>query len=581
MRGVMVSVAEQPEEKGRAQRDDLVAARAFAAPERRQEMERRPPAQALPPRIEHPAQGEAVRIEGHRGERTTGARDRSGPLCPRRLVSSRRLHPHSEGRDAAKFRRPEPGPLGVRTAGNGGALLRRQRGSGFARRADTRKARPDHPAQGRRCRVLRVRLVRCGNRAGGPQGGGAALDAPVRGAVEQATGADLGGVRVHTGAASEEAAAGVSARAYTTGQDVHFGAGQYQPGSREGDRLIAHELVHTVQQRGSNGHAAAQHKPSVSQPGDAAELEADRIADAVVDGDAKAGSATVSASAASATLHRKDDAAPAAAAPPEVYKSWTKPQIIAIQKELIRLGLYRLTADGDLGQGSQGGLVEAFGGNEWKALAADKTLTRLHAAKAPTGAKGEHNLRYGEMFKDGVLDITLGIGFDEPSEYGEGRAHGDHSRNDRCLDRAWVQGGRWRRRGDLQAGWPRIAPGGLRHCSTSARTRSASSPPPAIRVRCTRWSGWSTTRTAPRGRRRPPRSRRECRTPMSPITPATPATARDPISIATCPSRSRGQAANGRRSRPTRCSRSGSPTRERPSGATPGRSSSGAWARRR
>ena len=102
-----------------------------------------------------------------------------------------------------------------------------------------------------------------------------------------ATGADLSGVRVHTGAASAEAAAAVQARAYTVGHDVHFGAGQYQPHTREGQRLLAHELVHTVQQ-GPAG-AKAQHKLEVSEPGDDAEREADQLADHIVDG--KAGGA--------------------------------------------------------------------------------------------------------------------------------------------------------------------------------------------------------------------------------------------------------------------------------------------------
>jgi Domain of unknown function (DUF4157) len=44
-------------------------------------------------------------------------------------------------------------------------------------------------------------------------------------------------------------AAAVSARAFTVGQDIFFGPGQYQPASSVGRRLLAHELVHTLQQR--------------------------------------------------------------------------------------------------------------------------------------------------------------------------------------------------------------------------------------------------------------------------------------------------------------------------------------------
>ena len=41
-----------------------------------------------------------------------------------------------------------------------------------------------------------------------------------------------------------------SARAFTLGQDIVFGAGEYAPDTGEGTRLLAHELVHVVQQQG-------------------------------------------------------------------------------------------------------------------------------------------------------------------------------------------------------------------------------------------------------------------------------------------------------------------------------------------
>jgi hypothetical protein len=113
-------------------------------------------------------------------------------------------------------------------------------------------------------------------------GSGAPLGGDIRGKVEHTTGADLGGVRVHTGAESQAAAAAVGARAFTVGQDVHFGSGEYQPGTHSGDQLIAHELAHTVQQAG--GAAVRQHKLAVSAPGDAAEREADAVADAALAG---------------------------------------------------------------------------------------------------------------------------------------------------------------------------------------------------------------------------------------------------------------------------------------------------------
>ena len=98
--------------------------------------------------------------------------------------------------------------------------------------------------------------------------------------AEKVTGADLSGVRLHAGGDSAAAASSVGARAYALGQDVHFGAGNYQPGTTGGDRLIAHELAHTAQQQGAA--TGAQYKLEVSTPGDTSEREADRVADSVV-----------------------------------------------------------------------------------------------------------------------------------------------------------------------------------------------------------------------------------------------------------------------------------------------------------
>ncbi len=98
--------------------------------------------------------------------------------------------------------------------------------------------------------------------------------------------------------------------------------------------------------------------------------------------------------------------------------SWNRTEIIAIQRQLQRLGLYQIRIDGILGPMTESGLVEAFGGEQWRTLDAATATARLTAATAPaTGRRGEHRLRYGEMFRDGVLDMTLGIGFDEEGHH--------------------------------------------------------------------------------------------------------------------------------------------------------------------
>jgi hypothetical protein len=84
--------------------------------------------------------------------------------------------------------------------------------------------------------------------AGGTSG--TPLDLAIRTALEPRFGNDLADVRVHTGSESAAAARSLNARAYTVGQDIFFGEGRYDPHSREGLRLLVHELSHTVQQSG-------------------------------------------------------------------------------------------------------------------------------------------------------------------------------------------------------------------------------------------------------------------------------------------------------------------------------------------
>lgn len=88
---------------------------------------------------------------------------------------------------------------------------------------------------------------------------GQPLDPGVREAFEPRFGHDFSQVRVHTGARAAESARALHARAYTSGQDIVFGPGRYDPGSRSGRTLIAHELAHTVQQ-GRHGRPALQLK---------------------------------------------------------------------------------------------------------------------------------------------------------------------------------------------------------------------------------------------------------------------------------------------------------------------------------
>ncbi len=91
------------------------------------------------------------------------------------------------------------------------------------------------------------------------QGGGQPLSEPVRGAMESSFGTDFHLVRVHSDGESDRLNRSLSARAFTAGRDIFFRHGEYRPGSRAGQRLLAHELTHVVQQ-GAAGKEIVQRK---------------------------------------------------------------------------------------------------------------------------------------------------------------------------------------------------------------------------------------------------------------------------------------------------------------------------------
>lgn len=80
------------------------------------------------------------------------------------------------------------------------------------------------------------------------RGQGIPIADQVRTPIEQAFGADFGGVKIHTNSESDQLNRSLNARAFTTGSDIFFKQGEYQPGTRGGQELLAHELTHVVQQ---------------------------------------------------------------------------------------------------------------------------------------------------------------------------------------------------------------------------------------------------------------------------------------------------------------------------------------------
>ncbi len=143
-------------------------------------------------------------------------------------------------------------------------------------------------------------------------GGGAPLDGGTRATMESAFGASFDGVRVHTDAQASRSAESVGANAYTVGSDVVFRSGQYDPGSAAGQKTLAHELAHVVQQsRGPVDGAEAPGGIKVSNPSDRFERAADQTADHVL-GAVGAGSAPAPSGGGGVAQLERDDQAPAA-----------------------------------------------------------------------------------------------------------------------------------------------------------------------------------------------------------------------------------------------------------------------------
>jgi Domain of unknown function (DUF4157) len=116
-------------------------------------------------------------------------------------------------------------------------------------------------------------------------GGGAPLEPTTRSFMEERIGHDFSDVRVHTGGLADESARSIGAQAYTVGTDVVFRSGSYQPDSPAGQRVIAHELTHVVQQKaGPVAGTPAAGGIRLSDPSDSFEQAAERNADRIMSG---------------------------------------------------------------------------------------------------------------------------------------------------------------------------------------------------------------------------------------------------------------------------------------------------------
>lgn len=97
--------------------------------------------------------------------------------------------------------------------------------------------------------------------------GGRPLPESARAFFEPRFGQDFSAVRIHTGSEATEAAGAMNARAFTLGQAIAFGKGEFAPATGAGRRLLAHELTHTIQQRASAPRAPSAPTPAPRSTG--------------------------------------------------------------------------------------------------------------------------------------------------------------------------------------------------------------------------------------------------------------------------------------------------------------------------
>src|SRR3954452_12646295 len=119
------------------------------------------------------------------------------------------------------------------------------------------------------------------------RGGGDQLDPSAADKIGKSMGQDFSDVRVHKDAESDQLNQQVHAEAFTTGKDLFFRDGKYDPVADDGQKLLEHQLTHVVQQR----DAPATSELRVSDPNEASEKQAEKTAEKVT---APSGSSTAS-----------------------------------------------------------------------------------------------------------------------------------------------------------------------------------------------------------------------------------------------------------------------------------------------
>ena len=215
-------------------------------------------------------------------ERTRARRAEGDPIAAQPLHS---LHASiGNGAIARMLQREAPDDADA-LAKHDPAMAQREPGKDEEKVEDETTLAKHDPAMAQRQAAPEVGMAGGGLSAGlagridAQRGGGSALDAGTKSTMEDTLGASLDGVRVHVGEESDNLNRSITAKAFTTGNDVFVRSDNWAPGSSSTQRLLAHELTHVVQQRSMPGDSGGM---SVGAADTHEEREADDVADTVM-----------------------------------------------------------------------------------------------------------------------------------------------------------------------------------------------------------------------------------------------------------------------------------------------------------
>ena len=210
-----------------------------------------------------PGQARAAPLAGPARQAATGSRSVAAGV-PRYLQRQVVMGAVDDPLEAEAVRVADQVLAGAAVGAIGGTVPQVSRavaGSCGACGADRVLAAPAHPAViGAPLRIQRFTAQASAATGRAPESvdrmvasSGRPLEPALQHNMEQRFGHDFSRVRVHSDGAAEQSARDVNANAYTVGHDIVFGQGRYAPQTHEGQRLIAHELTHVVQQSGAEG----------------------------------------------------------------------------------------------------------------------------------------------------------------------------------------------------------------------------------------------------------------------------------------------------------------------------------------